>query len=93
MGNLKLALFLALKSIIKGNRWALLMIIMVMSLSFANLLLTPSILAGVTETIDRQQVDTLFANIIIDPPPGSYYLDDAGRVEKKIAQIPGISGF
>ena len=92
MGNLKLALFLALKSIIKGNRWALLMIIMVMSLSFANLLLTPSILAGVTETIDRQQVDTLFANIIIDPPPGSYYLDDAGRVEKKIARIPGVSG-
>ncbi len=92
MGNFKLALFLAFKSVIKGNRWALVMIILVMSLSFANLLLTPSILAGVTETIDQQQVDTLFANIIIDPPPHSYYLDDASRVEKKIARIPGVSG-
>lgn len=92
MGNIKLALFLALKSIIKGNRWALLMIILVMSLSFANLLLTPSILAGVTDTIDQQQIDTLFANIIIDPPPRDYYLDNASRIEKNIARIPGVSG-
>ena len=92
MGNFKLALFLALKSIIKGNRWALLMIILVMSLSFANLLLTPSILSGVTDTIDQQQVDTLFANIIIDPQPHDYYLDHESQIEKKIAQIPGVSG-
>jgi hypothetical protein len=58
MGNLKLALFLAYKSIIKGNRWALVLIILVMSLSFANLILTPSILSGVTDTLDEQQVNT-----------------------------------
>ncbi len=92
MGSFKLALFLALKSIIKGNRWALAMIILVMSLSFANLLLTPSILSGVTDTIDKQQVNTLFANIIIDPPPDKYYLDHAGLIEKKVAQIPGVAG-
>jgi len=92
MGNLKLALFLALKSIIKGNRWTLAMIILVMSLSFANLLLIPSILSGVTDTIDKQQVNTLFANIIIDPPPDKYYLDHAGLIEKKVAQIPGVAG-
>lgn len=92
MGSFKLALFLALKSIIKGNRWALAMIILVMSLSFANLLLTPSILSGVTDTIDKQQVNTLFANIIIDPPPDKYYLAHAGLIEKKVAQIPGVAG-
>jgi len=90
MGNLKLALFLAFKSIIKGNHWALALIILVMSLSFANLLLTPSILSGVTNTLNRQQIDTLYGDIVIDPPSTDYYLSHAGLIEKKIAQIPGV---
>ena len=92
MGNLKLALFLAFKSIIKGNRWALVLIITVMSLSFANLLLTPSILSGVTNTLNRQQIDTLYGDIVIDPLPTEYYLSHASLIEKKIRQIPGITG-
>ena len=92
MGNIKLALFLAFKSIIKGNRWALLLVILVMSLSFANLLLTPSILSGLTNTLNRQQIETLHANIVIDPQPDEYYLDNAGLIEKKIEQIPGVTG-
>jgi len=92
MGNLKLALFLAFKSIIKGNRWALVLIILVMSLSFANLLLTPSILSGVTNTLNRQQIDTLYGNIVIDPPPTEHYLSRASLIEKKIEQIPGVTG-
>ncbi len=92
MGNLKLALFLAFKSIIKGNRWALVLIILVLSLSFANLLLTPSILAGVTNTLNQQQIDTLYSNIVIDPPPAEHYLSRASLIERKIEQIPGVIG-
>jgi putative ABC transport system permease protein len=92
VGNLKLALFLAFKSIIKGNRWALVLIILVMSLSFANLLLTPSILWGVTNTLNRQQIDTLYGNIVIDPLPTEHYLSRASLIEKKIEQIPGVTG-
>ena len=92
MGNLKLALFLAYKSIIRGNRWALVLIILVMSLSFANLVLTPSILSGVTNTLDEQQVNSLFANIVIDPEEDEYYLDHVGQIEKRIEQVPGVTG-
>jgi len=92
MGNLKLALFLAFKSIIKGNRWALVLIILVMSLSFANLLLTPSILSGVTNTLNRQQIDTLYGNIVIDPPPTEHYLSRASLIETKIERISGVTG-
>jgi putative ABC transport system permease protein len=92
MGNLKLALFLAFKSIFRGNRWALTLIILVMSLSFANLLLTPSILSGVTKTLNQQQIETLYGNIIVDPPSGEYYLSRASLIQKKIEQIPGVTG-
>ena len=89
---MKLAVFLAYKSIIRGNRWAMALIIVVMSLSFANLILTPSIMSGVTETLDSQQVDTLLANIIIDPLPAEYYLDGAGATARRVEQIPGVTG-
>ena len=92
MGNLKLALFLAYKSIIKGNRWALVLIILVMSLSFANLILTPSILSGLTNTLDEQQVNTLFANIVIDPEEDEYYLERVEQTVRKIEQVPGVTG-
>lgn len=92
MGNLKLALFLAYKSIFKGNRWALVLIVLVMSLSFANLLLTPSILQGVTETINRQQVETLYGNIIVDPTSEEYVLSHVGQMERSIEQLPGVIG-
>lgn len=92
MGNLKLALFLAYKSIIKGSRWTLVLIILVMSLSFANLILTPSILSGVTTAINQQQINTLFSNIIVDPPSNKYYLNNISQIENKIAQTPGVAG-
>ena len=92
MGNVKLAMFLAYKSIFKGNRWALVLILLVMSLSFANLLLTPSILLGVTETINRQQVETVYGNIVISPPPDRYYLSRAGEWQETIGQLPGVTG-
>jgi putative ABC transport system permease protein len=92
MGNLRMALFLAYKSIIKGSRWTLLLIILVMTLSFANLILTPSILSGVTTALNQQQIDTLYGNIIIDPPSNKYYLDNVDQVENKVAQNSGVIG-
>lgn len=92
MSNLKLAMFLAYKSIFKGNRWALVLIILVMSLSFANLLLTPSILLGVTETLNRQQVETLYGHILIDPPNDEYYLSRASQIQSAVAQVSGVHG-
>jgi len=92
MGNVRLTFFLAFKSIIKGNRPAIALIILVMSLSFANLLLVPSILAGVTNTLNQQQIDTLYGQIVLDPPPTEYYLSHVGIMEREIGQIPGVAG-
>lgn len=93
MGNLRLALFLAFKSIIKGSRWTLVLIILVMSLSFANLILTPSIMSGVTDAINQQQVENLFGNIVIDPPADEYYLNDVRQIERQVSSIPAVAGI
>ncbi len=93
MGNLRLAAFLAYKSIVRGSRWTLALMVLVMSLSFANLILTPSIMSGVTDAIDQQQIDTLFGNIIIDPSAGQNFLDNVSSVENQVAVVPGVAGI
>jgi putative ABC transport system permease protein len=90
--NFKTAAFLAFKSIIKGNRWTLIMIIMVMAFSFINLIFVSSILSGVMKTLDDQLIDTLYANVIIDPKQDDYYIDKVDRLEDKIVQIDGVTG-
>jgi putative ABC transport system permease protein len=92
MGNIRLAFFLAYKSVLKGSRWTLILIILVTSLSFSNLILTPSLMSGVTSALNQQQIDTLFGNIIIDPPSNENYLDHVGQIEGKLAQITSIVG-
>ena len=91
-GNIKLAFFLAFKSIWKGNRWAVLLIIFVMALSFAQLVLTPSIMSGVTQALNSQQINTLYGNVLIDPPSNAYYLDDASQIQSQAATQPGVVG-
>ncbi len=93
MGNLKLALFLAYKSVLKGSRWTLTLVILVMSLSFANLILTPSIMNGVADSINQEQINTLFGNIIIDPPNNQLYLNNISQIENKVAQTLGVAAL
>lgn len=93
MGDLKLAMFLAYKSIFRANRWALTLIVLVMSLSFANLLLVPSILVGVSETINRQQVDALYGDIVIDPLPTDYYLTGVSSMMDAIEGVAGVGAI
>ena len=90
LGNFKLALCLAFKSIWKGNRWAALLIICVMALSFAQLILTPAIMSGVTEALNSQQINTLYANVVIDPPADQYFLAGANEIKSIVEQEPGV---
>lgn len=90
-GNFKLALFLAFKSIWKGNRWASLLIVSVMALSFAQLILTPSILSGVTQALNLQQINTLYSNVLVDPKNDAYYLENATAIQALVEQQPGVA--
>lgn len=91
LGNIKLAFFLAFKSMIKGNRWALCLIIAVMAFSFVNLNFTTSIISGVMSTMDNQMIDTVFSNLVITPKEDKYYLDRVAELETEIRQVSGVT--
>jgi len=92
MGNFSTAFFLAFSALRKGNRWALALIILVMALSFTNLIFVSSILTGVTATLDQQLIDTQVAHVVIDPAKDDYYFDDADAIASRVRQIEGVTG-
>ena len=92
IGDSKVALFLAFKSITKGNRWVPILLVLVMSFSFVNVIFTSSILAGVMTTMDEQLVDTVLANVVISPEEDEYYIGHVNSLEDRIRQIPGVAG-
>ena len=92
MNKIRISLSLAFKSIIRGNRWAALMIVVLMALSFTNLLLTPSIMSGVTHSLDSQQINTIFGNIVVTPSRGNAYIDDVSQATASLEQMPGVTG-
>ena len=92
LGNVVIALFLAYKSITKGNRWVPLLLVVVMAFSFVNLIFTSSIIAGVMRTMDKQLVDAVYSNVVISPEEDEYYINRVSQLETKIVQVPGVAG-
>jgi len=92
MGNFAITLFLAYKSILRGNRWVPILLVLVMSFSFVNLIFTPSIITGVMRTMDRQLVNAVYSNVVINPKEDDYYIDHVSQVQKQIEQVPDVAG-
>ncbi len=91
MNTVKVSFFLAYKSILRGNHWALALTILVMALSFVNLIFTASLLNGVMSTLDDQLVNNLLANITVNPEDNKFYLDNSENLQSKIAGFPGVA--
>ena len=92
LGNVVITVFLAFKSITRGNRWIPILLVMVMSFSFVNLIFTSSIITGVMRAMDRQLVDAAYSNVVISPQKDEYYIDRVSQLENEIAQAPGVAG-
>ncbi len=93
MNNLRVALFLAFKSLTRGNRLTLALIVFFLSLSFINLLFIAGILNGLTEAIYKQIINNFTSNIVIDPqeePTKKSYIRHAQELRRRIEQIPGV---
>jgi putative ABC transport system permease protein len=50
-------------------------------------------MSGVTDAINKQQIDTLFGNIVVDPPESINYLKDVDTIESTLLLVPGIEGI
>jgi putative ABC transport system permease protein len=91
--NVKLSLFLAYRSMMKGNKSTLLLIIFIMSLIFVNLVFIGSIFLGVTEATNKQVINSLYSNVVLEPKKDEKYISDVYSLEQKIKGVPGVVGI
>ncbi|VVB53480.1 FtsX-like permease family protein [uncultured archaeon] len=91
--NVKLSLFLASRSMMKGNKSTQLLIIIIMSLIFVNLVFIGSIFLGVTEATNNQVINSLYSNVVIEPKTDEKYINDVYSLEQKIKGVPGVVGI
>jgi putative ABC transport system permease protein len=92
INNLKVAYFLAGRSIRRGNKGTLLLTIAITALVFVNLVFQPSIISGIVETFDQQSIDFDYGNLVIEPEENFRFIENSDALTKKIDRIPGIAG-
>ncbi len=91
--DVKISLFLAYRSMMRGNKSTQLLIIFIMSLIFVNLVFIGSIFLGVTEATNKQVINSLYSNVVIEPKKDEKYISDVYSLEQKIKGVPGVVGI
>ncbi len=82
--NFKLSLFLALRTIWRGDKGSLILTIMIMMVVFLNLLFIDSIFAGVAVTMDDGKINYQYGEVIIEPSATEKYIKDTDIIINKI---------
>ncbi len=80
MNDIKLAFFLAWKSLSRGNKSSLALVIVIMMIVFLNLLFTDSIFAGISKSINANKVEYQYGEVIIEPKIGETFITDTASI-------------
>lgn len=94
MNKLGPSLFLAFKSISRGSKTTVILMVFVMTLAFVNLVFIASIMSGLLVAIDDQIRTNFVSDIVIEPqkePVIKSYIKNAPEVRDRVEAIPGIS--
>ncbi len=92
--DLKVAGYLAYKTIVRGRKATNALMIFIMSLAFINLVFISSILNGVVATIDRQLQTNLVSNIVVEPqekPVKKDLISRAQELRREIERLAGVT--
>ncbi len=94
--DIKVALFLALRTLKRGNRNTFIVTTVIMALSVVNMLFMPSLFDGIDHTLDRQIIEMSRGHVVIEPKKdndnANVLLNDVRALEKKIRAFPEVGG-
>ncbi|MBP9728183.1 MAG: ABC transporter permease [Candidatus Moranbacteria bacterium] len=91
--DIKTAFFIAYKTITRGHKSTVALIVFILSLSFFNLMFVSGFLNGFSDGIMRSMVDNSTAHIIVMPqeePTRKDFILDQEKVRADIQTIPGV---
>lgn len=89
--SLRVAVFLAIRSVARGNYGIAALTTLMMSLIYVNLLFLPSLIEGAIAKINDQVVETTTGDIVITPAGGAARIDDADAYLERVRRTPGVA--
>ncbi len=95
MNGLRTAFFIAYKSIKRGRRGTLALMLLILSLSFFNMMFVPSVFSGLLATITGLLTKTTTSSIVVSPeqfPVPKQFISDERQTRAEIGTIPGVLG-
>jgi putative ABC transport system permease protein len=90
MKGLRVALFLAVRSLARSNYGIAAATTLMMLLIYMSLLFLPSLIQGAINRVNAQLVDTLTSDIVITPAGRAASIDNAGSYLAKIRKAAGV---
>jgi putative ABC transport system permease protein len=88
--ELKVALFLAWRSLLRGNRSSTIMTVIIIALCFTNMIFLPGLFNGIGQSITTQLVDYEVGNVLVSPRAGDQYITDLDATLDLINSMPGV---
>jgi putative ABC transport system permease protein len=80
--NAKASLFLVIRTIKRGNKSSLIMILFMMILIFINLIFLSSVFAGIIEGANKEAINNQYGNILIEPEIDEKYITNVKVIKK-----------
>lgn len=91
MNTLRVATFLVIKSIARGNVRVQLLTIAMLILVYVNVVFTPAILAGAVETVNDQTINTMTGDVIVQAVGEYPVIANATDLISRIESVEGVS--
>ena len=82
--NAKLSIFLAIKTILRGDKGSFILTILIMLVVFLNLLFIDSIFAGISVTMDNGKINYQYGEVIFEPQDGDKYIKNTSDIINEI---------
>jgi putative ABC transport system permease protein len=91
MNSLKVATFLAVKSVARGNVRVLLLTIAMLILVYLNLVFTPALLDGAVETVNDKTINTMSGDVVVQPAGEVLVIGNVSELVSRIESLEGVS--
>lgn len=93
MNSLKLGMFLAVKTVLHASKWTTALIIMVMLITFLNLVIVSGILVGLIQGSEVAFREKYLGDVIVSPLEKKTKIERSGEIESLLAGISDVKGY
>ncbi len=88
---MKLSVFLAFKTIIRGDKGSLALTIFILLAVFLNLLFIDSIFSGIAKTMDNGKINYQYGEVIIEPKKTEIFIKNANQIVDRIKDFEHVT--